>query len=60
MKPLKLPKGALINFLSTKKNVQWRQRGKDVVVTLPDYDPDKIKDPYAYVIKIAGYGKFSQ
>ena len=46
MKPRKLPKGALINFLSTKKNVQWRQRGKDVVVTLPDYDPDKIKDWY--------------
>lgn len=57
LKDIRLPKGTQINFLSTKKNVQWRQQGKDVVVTLPDYDPETIKAPYAYVIRIAGYGK---
>jgi alpha-L-fucosidase len=57
LKDIQLPKGTQVTFLSTKKNVQWRQQGKDVVVTLPDYDPETIKAPYAYVIRIAGYGK---
>ena len=57
LKDIQLPKGTQINFLATRKNVQWRQQGKNVVVTLPDYDPEAMKAPYAYVVKIEGYGK---
>ncbi len=60
LKDIQLPKGTVITFLSTKSNLKWRQQGKDLAVTLPGYDPDKMKAPYAYVIKIAGYGKFTQ
>ena len=31
-----------------------------MVVSLPDYDPNKIKAPYAYVIKIENFGKFAR
>jgi alpha-L-fucosidase len=55
---IQLPKGTAITFLSTKSKLQWKQQGKNLEVTLPAYDPEKIKAPYAYVVKIADYGKF--
>jgi alpha-L-fucosidase len=59
LKDITLPEGTAINFLSTKENLSWQQQGTDVVVSLPGYDPNKIKAPYAYVIKISNYGKFA-
>jgi hypothetical protein len=35
-------------------------QGNNVVVTFPEYDPNKIKAPYAYVIKINNYGQFAK
>jgi hypothetical protein len=48
-----------VSFLSTKEKLQWHQQGDDVVIELPDYDPNKIKSPYAYVVKIENYGMFA-
>jgi hypothetical protein len=59
LKDLVLPAGTAISFLSTKQNVNWKQVGANIEVELPMYDPNKIKAPYAYVIKIAGFGKFA-
>lgn len=47
-----------IRFLSTQEKLTWKQEGKNVVVELPDYDPNKIKAPYAYALAIENYGKF--
>ncbi len=47
-----------VSFLSVKEKVSAVRNGKDVVVTLPEYDPNKIKSPYAYVVKISNYGSF--
>jgi len=58
LKDISLPAGTLINFLSTKENVAWKQEGQNVVIALPVYDPNKIKAPYAYVLKIGNYGAF--
>jgi alpha-L-fucosidase len=60
LKNIQLPKGTGITFLSTKGKLQWKQQGKNVEVALPAYDPEKIKAPYAYVIKIANYGRFTK
>jgi alpha-L-fucosidase len=60
LKNIQLPKGTQVTFLSTKNKLQWQQHGKDLQVTLPDYDPNKIKAPYAFVIKISNYGKFAE
>ena len=59
LKDVELPVGTVINFLSTKENLSWNQRGNNVVISLPDYNPNKIKAPYAYVIKISNFGKFA-
>lgn len=48
-----------IIFLSTKEKLIWHQLGEDMVIDLPDYDPNKIKVPYAYVLKIENYGRFT-
>jgi len=48
-----------ISFLSTKEKLQWNQQGENMVIGLLDYDPNKIKAPYAYVLKIDNYGRFS-
>ncbi len=60
LKDVVLPANTTISFLSTKENVSWKQDGKNVVVNLSDYDPNKIKAPYAYVLKIGNYGAFSK
>jgi alpha-L-fucosidase len=60
IKDMTLPANTTISFLSTKENVSWKQEGTNVVVSLPQYDPNKIKAPYAYVLKIGNYGAFSK
>jgi alpha-L-fucosidase len=60
LKDVQLPKGTAITFLSTKGKLQWKQQGKNLMVTLPDYDPNKMKAPYAFVIKISDYGRFTK
>lgn len=56
---IQLPQASAVTFLSTKENLQWHNDGNDVIVSLPDYDANKIKAPYAYVLKISNYGKYA-
>jgi alpha-L-fucosidase len=60
LKSVILPAGAAINFLSTKENLSWKQEGENTVISLPAYNPNKIKAPYAYAVKINNYGMFSK
>lgn len=59
LKDMALPTGTVINFLTTKENLQWQQQGNNVVVTFPEYDPGKIKAPYAFVLKIENFGRYA-
>ncbi len=59
LKDIVLPEGTKISFLSTKETVQWKQIGNDVEINLPEYNPNKIKSPYAYAIKIEDFGLFA-
>ena len=59
LKRMKLPSGTKLFFPSLNKDLQWQQNGEDVIVSLPEYNPNTIKAPYAYVIKISNYGKFA-
>jgi alpha-L-fucosidase len=53
-----LPEGTSISFLSTKEKLSWKAEGNNTVIALPEYNPNKIKVPYAYAIKIENYGNF--
>jgi alpha-L-fucosidase len=59
LKDLTLPAGTKISFLSTKENLQWKQTGANVEISLPEYNPNKIRAPYAYVVKIENFGKYA-
>ncbi len=59
LKNITLPAQTIISFLSAKENLAWEQKGNNIVIQLPEYDPDKIKAPYAYAIKIGNYGRFT-
>ncbi|HEY6506041.1 MAG TPA: alpha-L-fucosidase [Chitinophagaceae bacterium] len=59
LRNVQIPLLSPISFLSTgKKNLSWKQEGSDVVVTLPEYNPNEMKASYAYVLKIQNFGKF--
>jgi alpha-L-fucosidase len=60
LKDMTLPAGTIVNFLSTKATLPWKQEGENVVINLPEYDPNTIKSPYAYIVKINNFGMFSK
>jgi alpha-L-fucosidase len=59
LKDITLPADTKISFLSTKENLQWKQLGTNVEIGLPEYDPNKIKSSYAFVVKMENFGKFA-
>lgn len=59
LKDVTLPANTKIKFLATGQLLQWKQAGNNIEVNLPEYDPEKIKAPYAYAIKIENYGRFT-
>jgi alpha-L-fucosidase len=60
LKGIELSEGeSTVSFLSTKENLSWSLDDTNTIIHLPEYDPNKIKSPYAYVIKISNFGKFA-
>ena len=47
-----------VTFLSTNEKVKSSKEGDNIIISLPEYDPNKIKSPYAYVVRIKNYGAF--
>jgi alpha-L-fucosidase len=54
-----LPAGTKITFLSTGETLSWKTNVGNVEISLPEYNPNKIKAPYSYAIKIQGFGKYA-
>jgi len=49
---LTLPASAKIELLSTHQPLSWHQQGKDILVNMPAFDPNKISGQYAFTLKI--------
>lgn len=47
-----------VTFLSTNEKLNATRQGNNVIISLPEYDPNKIKSPYAYVVRIKNYGAY--
>ncbi len=58
IKDLSLPAATTLQFLSTGEKLEWKQDGNSVIIFLPEYNPEKIKAPFAYVVRINDFGKF--
>ena len=59
LKDIALPAGTKISFLSTQQKINWMQEANNVTINLPEYNPNKIKAPYAYAVKIENFGMFA-
>jgi len=59
LKDITLSAGTIVSFLSTKESLQWKQSGANVEINLPDYNPNKIRSPYAFAVKIGDFGRFA-
>jgi alpha-L-fucosidase len=60
IKGLQLPAtGTEVSFLATKEKLKTENIGGNLVITLPEYNPNKIKGTYAYAIKITGVGDYA-
>jgi len=59
LKGIQLPiAGTEVTFLATKEKLKAENIGGNVVITLPEYNPNKIKSALAYAVKINGFGDF--
>ena len=60
LRDVTLPPGTAIRFVSLKKQLlSWVQKGADVEVQLPEYDPNQYSAPYAYAIEMENFGSFA-
>ncbi len=59
IKDLQLVSGAYAMLLGTNETLNTEQRGKDLVIKFPAYNPKSIKHESAYVIKLAYTGAFA-
>jgi alpha-L-fucosidase len=59
IRDLTIPAGTKMKLLQTQESPEWEQQGNDVLVHFPEFDPAKIKNQSAYVIKIESFGKFA-
>jgi len=48
-----------IELLEIHDQLKWTQIGNDVEIAFPDFDPNKIKSQYAYVVKFNNSGTFA-
>jgi len=51
---LPLAPGTRIESLDTHASLSWRRVGNNCVITLPPFDPNRIKSKFAFVFKING------
>ncbi len=59
LKGMQLPlTGVEVTFLATKEKLKAENIAGNVVITLPEYNPNKIKTTEAYAVKIAGFGDY--
>ncbi|MEP6614949.1 MAG: alpha-L-fucosidase [Ginsengibacter sp.] len=54
-----LPLDTKITFLSTGKELSWKQEGVNLAISLPEYDPNNFRSPYAFAVSIHNYGAYS-
>jgi alpha-L-fucosidase len=59
LKNITPPGETKISFLSTGENLQWKQTASNVEISLPEYNPNKIKSSYAFAVKLENFGRYA-
>lgn len=58
IKNVQLPVGGEVSLLGAKGTLKAENIGGNVVITLPEYNPNRFKTDYAYALRIKGMGDF--
>lgn len=58
LKGLQLNPQVKATLLNSGTDLTYKLNGVDTDLMLPDYDPNTVKAPYAYVIKLSNFGAF--
>lgn len=59
IKGIQLPSsGTEVTFLATKEKLKAENQAGNLVITLPEYNPNKIKSAHAYAVRISGFGAY--
>lgn len=48
-----------VSLLATRQPLSWTLSKENTIIELPEYDPNAIKAPFAFVLKIENFGKFA-
>lgn len=40
-------------MLETREKLTWKARGNDLIITTPEFDPNRIESRYAYVFRLS-------
>ena len=48
-----------VSLLSTKQALSWIADGNNTIIELPEYDPNKVRSPSAFTVKIEGFGRYA-
>ena len=48
-----------VSFLSTNQALSWTPDGDNTIIQLPEYDPNKIRSPFAFTVKVENFGKYA-
>ena len=59
LKNLPITNNTVVTLLATGQPLTWKLSGRDVVIELPAYQPQKMKAPYAFVIKFKDFGEYA-
>lgn len=59
VKDFAIPTNTQIELLETHAQLVWMQKGSDIEIQLPEFDPNKIKSEYAFVIKLQNCGAYA-
>ncbi|MFM7840074.1 MAG: alpha-L-fucosidase, partial [Chitinophagaceae bacterium] len=59
LRDIVLPQPSTVSFISLGgEKLSWQQKPEGIEVNLPEYDPNRFKAPYAYVLKLSSYGSY--
>ncbi|MCC6461063.1 MAG: alpha-L-fucosidase [Saprospiraceae bacterium] len=58
LKGIQLPQTVIPTLLDTKEALRKEVNGANTILWLPAYDPNKFKTPYAFAVKIPGFGAY--
>ena len=50
----------VVTFLGTGEKLPWEVDGNNLVITTPEFDPNRIKSQYAYVFQLSGVERKSK